>query len=96
MYGELDRDEQYLVFCIGYNVSTVFFYSNLQKEVLRVQGEWYSPNTIPTMVISLRLRIPKKFFVCIFILDYLDEDTDKKILRNPNLNEITTIVHGQA
>jgi hypothetical protein len=25
MYGELGKDEQYLVFCIGYNVSTVFF-----------------------------------------------------------------------
>ena len=44
----------------------------------------------------VEIRIPKNFFVCIFILDYLDEDTDKTILRNPNLSEITTIVHGQA
>jgi hypothetical protein len=44
----------------------------------------------------VEISIPKKFFVCIFILDYVDEDTDKRILRNPNLNEITTIVHGQA
>jgi hypothetical protein len=38
----------------------------------------------------VEIRIPKKFSVCFFILGWrLDEDTDRKFLRNPNLNEIT-------
>ena len=34
----------------------------------------------------VEIRIPKKFSVCIFL-----EDTDRKFLRNANLNEITLL-----
>jgi hypothetical protein len=45
----------------------------------------------------IEIRIPKKFSVCIFLEDtdwkftdskFFREDTDRKFLGNPNLNEI--------
>jgi hypothetical protein len=32
-------------------------------------------------------------FICIFNPNLVDEDTDRKFLRNPNLNEITSTLH---
>ena len=44
-----------LLFCSGYNASTLVF--NSTKEVFRMQGAWNSPNTLPTIDHNQAFRI---------------------------------------